>query len=228
MYKIIQNDRVIDVVQTPFFVKFLPSGHISFTDKASAEGIVGSDEFTAYSFKARPNFLQVSIEAISSEEYSRLRDLLYSGKEISADETALAEAKRRMVSKLSSICKNAIILGFSITLSDGSLHSFKLTAEDQLNLMIIDNQIRSGATSFIYHETNGPCKVFSLEDMEKVVAAFKKHTLYHTTYFNAAKQYINSLTSIEKVNLFTYGTDVSEIITDKILRKILKDGGSVE
>ena len=49
MYKIIQNNSVIDVIKYPVFIKFLKTGHITITDKASAEGIVGSDN-TPYSF----------------------------------------------------------------------------------------------------------------------------------------------------------------------------------
>ena len=51
MYKIIQDQKVIDVVRIPRFVRFLSSGHIALTDKSSAQGIVGSDDRTVYSFK---------------------------------------------------------------------------------------------------------------------------------------------------------------------------------
>jgi hypothetical protein len=60
------------------------------------------------------------------------------------------------------------------------------------------------------------------------VAAFKRHTLYHTTYFNAAKQYINALIDREKINQFSYGDDVLGVVEDPILRQILKNGGSTE
>ena len=50
MYKIMQEGKVIDVVKNPSFVKFLSSGHIAMTDKSSAQGIVGSDLKTVYSF----------------------------------------------------------------------------------------------------------------------------------------------------------------------------------
>jgi hypothetical protein len=50
MYKIIQNNKVVDVVQIPHFVRFLRSGHVAFTDKTSAQGIVGSDDKTLYYF----------------------------------------------------------------------------------------------------------------------------------------------------------------------------------
>ena len=229
MYKIIQNGKVIDVVQIPRFVSFLASGHVALTDKTSAQGIVGSDDKTIYSFKpVQHQGIEVAeIKEITMEEFSRLQGLLNSNQEVSADESALAKAKRDTIARLSSICKNKITAGFSITLSDDEVYNFKLTTEDQLNLMSIEGQLNAGAETFIYHATNQPCKFFSRDNMIKIINAFKRYTLYHTTYFNVAKQYINSLADIEKVNTFSYGTDVSEAIDDVVIKQILKNGGNL-
>ena len=62
--------------------------------------------------------------------------------------------------------------------------------------------------------------------MLKIISYFKRYTLYHTTYFNIAKQYINSLEDIDKVTSFTYGEDISETVKDKTIKKILKTGGN--
>ena len=229
MYKIIKDDKIIDVVRVPRFVRFLSPNNVVITNKSSAQGIAGSDNTTLYSFShaANKSLDIVTIDKIDEKEFNRLQNLLNSGKEISADENALSAAKQSMIQRLSGMCKNKITSGFSILLSDGEVHNFKLTSEDQLNLMLIENQLTSGENTFIYHETNKPCKVFMREDMLKIVRAFKHHVLYHTTYFNAVKQYIKSLTNIEQVNLFTYGTDVSEYVEDVVIRQILKNGGSL-
>ena len=227
MYKIIQNDKVVDVVKYPRFVSFLPTGHIAITDKTSAHGIVGSDNKTIYSFKSNAKYSTVSIEEITLKELERLQCLLGSGQEVSADESALAEAKKEVIRRMSNICKNKITSGFSVVLSDGETYNFKLTTEDQLNLMSIEGQLNAGAETFIYHATNQPCRFFSREDMYKIISTFKRYTLYHTTYFNVAKQYINSLVDIEKVNRFTYGTDVSEVVDDIVIKQILKNGGNL-
>ncbi len=230
MIKIIKNEKVIDVVRVPRFIKFLPSGHVAITDKASAQGIVGSDTTSIYSFTpvAHQTAGVVTVADINLEEFNRLKALLNDKQEISADESALAEAKRAAIKRLSNICKNKITDGFTIKLSDGELYSFKLTTEDQLNLMIIENQLNSGVETFIYHATDQPCRFFMRDDMIKIISSFKSYTLYHTTYFNAAKQYIKSLHDIEKVNLFTYGTDISESVENLVLKQILKNGGGVE
>ena len=229
MYKIICDNRVIDVVQRPNFFRILPNNTVAYTDKTSAHGIVGSDGRTLYGFApvAQRLLTIVTIEDISIDEFNRLSSLLNSNQEVCADESALAKAKRDKIKRLSNMCKNKITAGFTIELSDGKEYGFKLTTEDQLNLMAIENQLNSGTESFIYHATNQPCRWFEKDDMVKIINAFKRFTLYHTTYFNTAKQYINSLTSLEKVNMFTYGTDVSEAATDIALKQLLKNGGNV-
>lgn len=224
MYKIIQNNKIVDVVKHPQFVSFLASGHIAMTDRTSAEGIVGSDNRTIYSFKPVSSYPVATIEEISINELERLQSLLGSGQELAADETILVKTKKKALQRLSSKCKASISAGFSVLLSDYESYNFKLTAEDQLNLMSIEGQLNAGAETIIYHATNQPCKVFSRDDMLKVVKAFRRHVTYHTTYFNVAKQYINSLTDIEKINQFSYGTDVSGVVTDKSIKQILTSG----
>ena len=231
MYKLIQDNKVIDVVASPRFVRFLASGNIAMTDRTSAHGIVGSDEKTIYRLTSRApsSYAMVSIQEISTvEEFNRLYGLLNSDAEVFADESPLLEARRARISSLSSQCNSIITSGFSVKLSDGELHAFKLTTEDQLNLMLIENQIANGETSFVYHATNMPCRIYSKEDMTKIVGAFRRHVLFHTTYFNAAKQYINSLTNIEKICLFKYGQDISSAVDDVVIRQLLKAGGVQE
>lgn len=228
MYKITQNDKVVDVVQQPHFLRFLSSGRIAFTDKTSAQGILGSNN-RLYSFKqvAHKRATVATISEITLEEFNRLSDLLNSNQEPCADEPALDEAKLATIKRISNICKTNIIAGFSIKLSDGKTYDFKLTTEDQLNLIAIENQLNTGVEHFLYHATNQPCKFFSRDDMSKIIDAFRYHLQYHTTYFNIAKQYINALTDIKKVNNFTYGTNVSGVVTDPVIKQILKNGGNL-
>ena len=155
---------------------------------------------------------------------NRLQSLLNSEQEICADTSALNTARKVAISDLSEVCKNTITAGFSVILSDGKRNSFRLTAEDQINLLNLEGQLRAGENLFVYHATNMPCRVFTREDTRKILKAYRKHILYHTTYFNAAKQYINSLTSLDSIKTFTYGTDITDTVTDPVLHQILLSG----
>ncbi len=228
MYKIIKEGKVIDVIKCADFIRFLPGGQVIRTSEDLAEGIIGSDYQTIYSFGSTINTkaIVITLEKVSTEEFNRLQSLLNSKQDISVDEQALAQAKENVVKSLSDTCKNEIIAGFSVKLLDGKIYSFKLTTEDQLNLLSIENQLNTGAKVFVYHATGLPCRVFTRDDMVKIIKAYRAHVLYHTTYFNAAKQYISSLVSIDKINSFSYGTNIAGIVKDPTLHKILQDGGA--
>jgi predicted DNA-binding ArsR family transcriptional regulator len=61
--------------------------------------------------------------------------------------------------------------------------------------------------------------------MKKIIKSYRKHVLYHTTYFNVAKQYIKSLTELDKVSAFTYGSDITLFVKESAIRQILREGG---
>ena len=136
---------------------------------------MSSDGKTVYSFsqsdcKYAP---VVKICEITLQEFDRLTMLLNSSRGQTVSEKELIKARESKIADLSSICKDRIIEGFSIMLNDGKNYGFKLTIEDQLNLMSLENQLNSGIETFVYHATNQPCRCFSKADMSKIIAAFK-------------------------------------------------------
>jgi hypothetical protein len=227
MYKIIYEDKVIDIVQHPRFLRFLSFNRIAFTDKSSAQGILGSDRKTIYTFSARnyPEAKVVSIKKISEEEFNRLQSLLNSGYEISANLDSLDKVKHDKIAELSEICKDKITSGFNIVLKDGNSYNFTLTAEDQINILNLENQLNSDAKVFIYHTSGCPCRAFVRDDVIKIVNTYRQHVLYHTTYFNVAKQYINSLTGIDTIKAFQYGDDIISTVKDSFVKQVLKSRG---
>lgn len=231
MLKIIQNEKIVDVINVPRYVKFLPTGHIATTDKVSAQGIASSDGKSIYSFipTTHPKVVGIAeVFEISQAEYDKLLELLTEKVDISSNEDALYEAKQAVIRKLSNICKNTITAGFNVRLSDGEIYNFRLTTEDQLNLMQLENQLLAGNETFLFHATNQPCRFFTKTDMTKIINTFKRFITYHTTYFNIAKQHVNSMLSIDKVTAFEYGEDLSHLVFDKSIKQILRTGGTLE
>jgi hypothetical protein len=226
MYKIILDNKIIDVVRKPRFLKLLKSGFVAITDKSSANGIAGSDNKTIYSLvdDIRADIPTVIIEEIDLDEFSRLDSLLNSGADIIANAAELNTEIDTAIENLSQICRHVITSGFSVLLSDGKIYKFKLTVEDQINLLNLENQLNAGENMFIYHATGSPCQVFKREDMQKIICTYRKFVRYHTTYFNAAKRYVSSLTNIDEIKAFSYGTDISSTVSDVAVRQILLDG----
>lgn len=228
MYKVIYNNEIIDVVESPHFIKILPTGHITFTNKSCANGLEGSNG-NIYSFEptSAKDVKVVSIKKITSEEFSRLQSLLNSETKVIADTAYLATCRQTAIANLSKVCQQKIVEGFNIKLEDGKLYHFDLTQEDQLNLLNIENQLNMGVQNVLYHATGMPCKMFNRIDLFRIIKAFRNHVLYHTTYFNVAKQYINTLTDNTKIEHFTYGEDVSSIVKDHDTRQVLRYGGKI-
>lgn len=230
MYKILHKGTVIDVVNNPKFIRVLSSGHIAMTDMSSAHGIVASDEKTIYRFDQNAtdsSFLPVTIAQIDTNEFNRLQSLLNSVPAVTIADKELADAKAKKLQALSEICKRKIAKGFNVTLNTTERYHFKLTAEDQVNLLNLENQLLAGAESFIYHATDMPCQVFTRDEIKKIISTYRQYVLYHTTYFNTAKQFINSLTSVKAVNAFTYGMDISNVAKSRTIRQLLKTGGNL-
>ena len=228
MYKILHKGTAIDVVENPNFIRFLSSGHVAMTDMSSAHGIVASDGKTIYSFDQSADdrfFLSVTIEKIDTNEFNRLQSLLNSVSKVEVAVQKLADAKAKKIKALSEICQGKITKGFNVTLHTNEQYHFRLTTEDQVNLLNLENQLHSGAESFIYHATDMPCQVFTRDEFKKIINTYRQHVLYHTTYFNTAKQFINSLTSVKAVESFTYGMDISKAAKNKTIRQLLENGG---
>jgi hypothetical protein len=228
VYKIIYNNKIIDVVESPQFIKILSTGHVVLTNKSCANGLKGS-RGNIYSFEptSAKDVKVVSIKKITNEEFSRLQSLLNSEIDVIANTAYLATCRQTAIANLSKVCQQKIVEGFSIKLSDNKLYHFDLTTEDQLNLLNIENQLYAGVQNILYHATGIPCKMFNRIDLFKIVEAFRKHVLYHTTYFNVVKQYINTLTDTDKIEQFTYGEDVSSIVKDHDIKQILRRGGKI-
>lgn len=78
MYKIIENNQIIDVIDNIQFVKCLPqSQKIIAVDKRQANGIVSSDGDTIYHILGTPNVFNdfkhsVTYTKIEEEEYLKL------------------------------------------------------------------------------------------------------------------------------------------------------------
>lgn len=117
--------------------------------------------------------------------------------------------KQEKISDLSNICNQTIINGFDIELSDISGH-VSLTAEDQINLSTAYNSILQGATQYPYHLDGQLCQMFSAEDISKLAQAATAHKLYHTTYFNHLKSWVERCETKEEIDAIYYGSELPE------------------
>lgn len=88
MYKIIENNQIIDVVKDIKFVKYLPrSGRMISVDERQANGCLSSDENEVYHIFGKPNSFgdpkrTVRYVAIDEQEYNVLTTQLKENQEL--------------------------------------------------------------------------------------------------------------------------------------------------
>jgi len=211
MYKVIHNNVVIDVLKKLEYRKFLPSiNQLLSANEKTANCILASnneDKYCTDSMVVPKGIVCkiVNLEEISESEYDRLASLLAANVTIYADETVKEKLKAEKIEEMSAICHKNIVDGVTVVLSDKKEHHFALTIEDQINLLSIKNAIDNGAKKVTYHETDGEYVTYTSKDMLLLYKSAEQHKMYHLTYFNQLKRYINGLDSVEEIRKIEYG-----------------------
>ena len=125
--------------------------------------------------------------------------------EIEYDPT-LEETKNRKISDFSSICKQNIENGVTISIDDQDEHfTYGIESGDQGNIDDIFNLAVTTGLSQPYHSSNGNCKLYTVEQITELYIAVKYLKAKETTYFNQIKQYINDTDDKETIKSITYG-----------------------
>lgn len=75
------------------------------------------------------------------------------------------EQDKTKLEELSEACNAAIDAGTSVDLPSGSRESFTYTVADQANVSEMFTACLAGATGYIYHANNGPCKTYPVADI---------------------------------------------------------------
>lgn len=225
-HKVIENGKVIDVLHTVKYLRYLKkSKTFANSDSSVANCVQASDGKTIYGLEGKffsqdPNIKIVSIIPITVGDYTELKKLLFDGVAISGDSLELHKARESKIKQLSVDCNNCIIGGVSVLLPDGAYHQFDLTTEDQLNLFGIERELNAGCSSYLYHERGGLCREFSAKELRSIIKAARKHITLQTTYFNAMKNCINNMYDISEINNIKYGDEIPDVSLRKLLDKI--------
>lgn len=208
MYKIIYNDRVIDVIEELQYLYYLKNGHVTCSDSVTGDCICGSQKGVYYGLQGHkfpedfPKKI-ITFEKVEEEEFKYLKNRLLQGIE-PAEKSLLMSVRLHKIQELKQECAHIIAAGISIQLEDKNTYQFELTVEDQLNLQVISNKINN-QTHFLYHAKNERIKLFSRRDMKTIIMAANRHIEYNTTYFNLIKYCINNMDDISEINNIHYG-----------------------
>lgn len=241
--KVVLDGQIIDAVKELSCCKYNKrSGMVLRCGRRdSPSGIVSERTGEIYQVGSWPRFPDsvtpagtVEIVYIDEVEYNALVEALdvdgpvvppEVDTEIPSDAT-LDFVKEAIIRKMSAACGVAITDGVDVVLSDGETYHFSLKLEDQLNLMSLQSLIFSGAEVVPYHADGEECRYYSVADFQSVAHAATSWKIYHESYFNNLRAYIQSMTSIPEVMAVEYGTTVipEEYMTD-VFKTVLQRMG---
>lgn len=246
-YKIVLENKVVDVLEDAGWVKLSRRGRIVRCAPAEALGVVSSDGKTTWNLSGTAglagfNYQAVTVTDITEKEAAELRTLLGLGGEVTntpggtevefPDETpapdepatdgTLEEVKKRSLERLSDVCQQVIFDGFDVTLTGGEVKHFSLNVEDQLNLLSLSALLTTGAETIPYHADGELCAYYSAADMTLIIAEATKFKTYHTSYYNSLKNWVESMSSIAEIGAVAYGDTVPAEFCSVVLSQLMQ------
>lgn len=114
-------------------------------------------------------------------------------------------ARAAKVAEISTACNAAIDAGTSVDLPSGTREEFTYTVADQANVSEMFTACLAGATGYIYHANNSPCKTYPAADVVAIYGTLSMYKTGQLTYHNQLRQFVNSLTTAEDIQTVTYG-----------------------
>jgi len=119
---------------------------------------------------------------------------------------------------MSNTCRHTIETGFDLELRNQN-HHFSLVTQDQLNLISLSAMAQTQSL-IPYHADGEACIFYTAEEINEIVETATAFKIYHTTYYNALKGYINTLETIETIAAIEYGTPIPEEYKSDVLRAL--------
>ena len=102
-----------------------------------------------------------------------------------------------------SLCQTTITSGI-----DYNDEHYRLNTTDQINLTSLYSLAQLGQ-SVPYHADGKVCRIYTSEEMIRLVQTATKWVIYHTTYYNLLKHQIQDMTDIDEIKKVEYGTELS-------------------
>lgn len=239
-YKIIKDAEFIGVVTSNNFIYYSTVAQCFLrTDETMGE-------YVSYSGKLYRNawmqpiteqreFIEADVIQIEEEEYNtyitaiannetirvEVEEQEYEEDEPEVNEsevTSLEFIRSSKLKELSRACRTTIEAGIDIELRGEAKH-FSLNTQDQLNLMSLEQMIQH-QSMVPYHADEEKVVFYSAEEMQEIIDSANAFKIYHTTYHNALKGWVNALNNIEDIGAIQYGDEIPEQYKTDVLKAL--------
>ena len=237
-YKMLQNNNIIGVVTSKQFMRYTPvTNCLVRCDKERGQYITYKNKLYRDSWMQpitiNLNYEQASVYIVTKEEYDILFEAFKTNEIIEVKEpeeepipiidddeqdSTLEFIRSSKLKEMSYECHITIESGIDMEIRGETKH-FSLSAQDQINLM--NFSVTAQANDLIpYHADGEECTFYTAEEIKQIAAAANTFKIYHTTYYNALKNYINALDTIEDIAAITYGTPIPEEYKTEVLKTL--------
>lgn len=240
-YKLINDNTIIGVINSNNFIRY------QIINKLFIGANEDTGEFVDYNgqlyralwmkpiqYNPPIKYKIIEIVQISEEEYNILtpaienypieieevQDEIIPTNINQQEDITLEFVKSSKIAEMSRTCNQVIEAGFDLQLSDGNIHHFSLTTQDQINLISLGSMAANGMEAIPYHADGEICRFYTAEEITTILAQATAFKIYHTTYYNALKNYINSLDTIEAIAAITYGIELPEEYQSEVLKSL--------
>lgn len=122
-------------------------------------------------------------------------------------------------------CNEYITNGIDVETSMGIEH-FSLSAEDQINISSLYNEIALGATAVPYHADGKLCRLFSADEFLIVANAVKQFKIFCTTKCNYLRSWIKSAANTQEALEIHFNSELPEDLQKQM--DIVLSGGQNE
>ena len=238
-YKMLTGSEFIGAISSANFVAENPINGWLLTSNeilgqfVSYEGRLYRDYWMQPIPNSTRDFTIVNIIKIKKTEYDNLVAAIASNEEIiikeeDDEEEPIVEeeepditveyVRAAKIKEMSAACRHIIEAGFDLELR-GESHHFSLDTQDQLNLISLSAMAQTQSL-IPYHADGEACIFYTNEEINEIVETATSFKIYHTTYYNALKGYINELDSVEAIGAIEYGTEIPEEYQSDVLKAI--------
>ena len=139
--------------------------------------------------------------------------------EMVGEDNATEVVRNAKIAEISATCNAVIVAGVDIQLGEETEH-FNLSIEDQSNIANLFRVVELGGTEFPYQADGGKCRIYTAQEIAQIYIAAQTAITSQTTYHNALKAYVQSLTDVERISAVTYGMNLPKKYRDEMNEKL--------
>lgn len=237
-YKLISDNTIIGAITSNNFIYYSPVAQCYLRcqeDKGEYISYKGRLYRTTWMqpIAIQETYISVQVEQIGFEEYNAIKAAIDNNEVIEIEEEEIEEPevideveedmtlefiRTSKINEMSYTCRMTIEAGFDLELR-GEMHHFSLNTQDQLNLITLSTLAQTQSL-IPYHADGEACIFYTSEEIREIVETATAFKIYHTTYYNALKGYINALNTIEAISAITYGTEIPEEYKSDVLKAL--------